>query len=180
MKRLKGKRIWWLLVVFYAFCALLLIVLESFLRKSNTLLPICIPWMYDYIFVVVLSVLLALIKKYIGKTSKPFSDIWATYVVKTFVVTVILPAIILLPNKYLAKNIKRECQGVITDEIALKVSKSTSSTRNYLKIQLVGENVSFWYESGKKSTPVGTKCILSVQKGFFGLRFVDNVDFLVE
>ena len=59
-------------------------------------------------------------------------------------------------------------------------SKTASPLRNYVKIKVDNENTSFWYDINNEPKPVGTKCILSVQKGFFGLRFVENVDFLVE
>ncbi len=41
----------------------LVVDLEILVQHSYTLLPICIPWMYDIIGISIVSVLLALIKK---------------------------------------------------------------------------------------------------------------------
>ena len=45
---------------------------------------------------------------------------------------------------------------------------------------LDNEDISFWYDTYKETKPLGTKCIMNIKRGFFGLRYADNVDFLVE
>ena len=61
---------------FGASCILFIVLftgLEVSVRKSNMLLPICIPWMYDYEVLFAVSIVLALIIKYLCKSKKKFS-----------------------------------------------------------------------------------------------------------
>ena len=159
----------------------LVVYLEVLVQHSYTLLPICIPWMYDIIGANFVSILLALIKIFLRKTSEGFWDVWGTYLLKTLLCFILIPALILLPNKYLPSTILvKEKYGVVIDLTSVTTNKSPSSKKYYVKIKLDNEDISFWYDIHKETKPLGTKCILSVQKGFFGLRFVENVDFLVE
>ena len=50
---------WGILIIAIA----LIVYLEILVKDSNTLLPICIPWMYDRFAMCVISILLAFIKK---------------------------------------------------------------------------------------------------------------------
>ena len=77
----------------------LVVDLEILVQHSYTLLPICIPWMYDIIGISIVSVLLALIKKCFSKTSEKFVEIEAMYLLKTSLCFILIPALILLPNK---------------------------------------------------------------------------------
>lgn len=83
----------------------LVVYLEVLVQHSYTLLPICVPWMYDIIGVNFVSILLALIKIFLRKTSEGFWDVWGTYLLKTSLCFILIPALILLPNKYLPSTI---------------------------------------------------------------------------
>ena len=105
------------------------------------------------------------------------------YFWKLAVFIVMIPAVIFLTNNFLgSEESLKHCEGLIIDiqQASVGPSKTASPLRNYVKIKVDNENTSFWYDINNEPKPVGTKCILSVQKGFFGLRFVENDDFLVE
>ena len=159
-------------------------VFEACVRKSNMLLPICIPWMYDYEVLFAVSIALALIIKYLCKSKNDFLYVWLMYFWKLAVLMVMIPAVIFLTNNFLSSEESlKHCEGLIIDIQQASVGPSKTASpplRNYVKIKLDNENTSFWYDINNEPKPVGTKCILSVQKGFFGLRFVENVDFFVE
>ena len=171
---------------FGASCILFIVLftgLEACVRKSNMLLPICIPWMYDYEVLFAVSIVLALIIKYLCKSKKDFLYLWLMYFWKLAVFIVMIPAVIFLTNNFLSSEESlKHCEGLIIDiqQASVGPSKTASHLRNYVKIKVDNENTSFWYDINNEPKPVGTKCILSVQKGFFGLRFVENVDFFVE
>ena len=159
----------------------LVVDLEILVQHSYTLLPICIPWMYDKIGMITFSGLCALIKKYLGKSSDGFSDIWCVCFVKVSLCFILIPALVFLPNKYLPSTILvKEKYGVVIDLDSVTTNKSPSSKNYYVKIKLDNEDVSFWYDTYKETKPLGTKCIMNIKRGFFGLRYADNVDFLVE
>ena len=159
----------------------LVVYLEVLVQHSYTLLPICVPWMYDIIGVNFVSILLALIKIFLRKTSEGFWDVWGTYLLKTSLCFILIPALILLPNKYLPSTILvKEKYGVVIDLDSVTTNKSPSSKNYYVKIKLDNEDISFWYDTYKETKPLGTKCIMNIKRGFFGLRYADNVDFLVE
>lgn len=182
VKMVYGASIW----KFGASCILFIVLftgLEVSVRKSNMLLPICIPWMYDYEVLFAVSIVLALIIKYLCKSKKDFLYLWLMYFWKLAVFIVMIPAVIFLTNNFLgSEESLKHCEGLIIDiqQASVGPSKTASPLRNYVKIKVDNENTSFWYDINNEPKPVGTKCILSVQKGFFGLRFVENVDFLVE
>ena len=177
---LKLKNFWldwgkWLIAI------VLIVYLEILVQDCNTLLPICIPWMYDRFAMCVISILLAFIKKISGKSKEEFGSIFGGYCIKTALCFILIPALILLPNKYLPSTILvKEKYGVVIDLASIKINKSTSSRKNYVKIKLDNEDISFWYDTYKETKPLGTKCIMNIKRGFFGLRYADNVDFLVE
>ena len=159
----------------------LIVYLEILVKDSNTLLPICIPWMYDRFAMCVISILLAFIKKISGKSKEKFGSIFGGYCIKTALCFILIPALILLPNKYLPSTIlAKEKYGVVIDLASVKTNKSPSSRNYYVKIKLDNEDISFWYDTYKETKPLGTKCIMNIKRGFFGLRYADNVDFLVE
>ena len=103
------------------------------------------------------------------------------YLLKTSLCFILIPALILLPNKYLPSTIlAKEKYGVVIDFASVTTNKSPSCKNNYVKIKLDNEDISFWYDIHKETKPLGTKCIMNIKRGFFGLRYADNVDFLVE
>ena len=70
---------WGILIIAIA----LIVYLEILVKDSNTLLPICIPWMYDRFAMCVISILLAFIKKISGKSKEEFGSIFGGYCIKT-------------------------------------------------------------------------------------------------
>lgn len=182
VKMVYGASIW----KFGVSCILFIVLftgLEACVRKSNMLLPICIPWMYDYEVLFAVSIVLALIIKYLCKSKNDFLYVWLMYFWKLAVFMVMIPAVIFLTNNFLSSEESlKHCEGLIIDiqQASVGPSKTAGPLRNYVKIKVDNENTSFWYDINNEPKPVGTKCILSVQKGFFGLRFVENVDFFVE
>ena len=148
------------------------------------LLPICIPWMYDYEVLFAVSIVLALIIKYLCKSKKDFLYLWLMYFWKLAVFIVMIPAVIFLTNNFLgSEESLKHCEGLIIDiqQASVGPSKTVSPPlRNYVKIKVDNENTSFWYDINKETKPLGTKCIMNIKRGFFGLRYADNVDFLVE
>ena len=143
----------------------------------------CMIALHDYEVLFAVSIVLALIIKYLCKSKKDFLYLWLMYFWKLAVFIVMIPAVIFLTNNfYSSEESLKHCEGLIIDiqQASVGPSKTASPLRNYVKIKVDNENTSFWYDINNEPKPVGTKCILSVQKGFFGLRFVENVDFLVE
>jgi len=131
--------------------------------------------------IVVVSVLLALVKKCLAKTSENLVEIGTVFLLKTALCFILIPALLLLPNKYLpSTDSPKEEYGVVIDRVSVSINKSPSSKKTYVKIKLDKENLSFWYDIHKETKPVGTKCVLIIKRGFFGLRYADKVDFLVE
>ena len=180
-KKPKAERPFWFYFILWAPVFVLIVYIDLLVQHSYTLLPICVPWMYDIIGVNFVSILLALIKIFLRKTSEGFWDVWGTYLLKTSLCFILIPALILLPNKYLPSTIlAKEKYGVVIDLASVKTNKSPSSRNYYVKIKLDNEDISFWYDTYKETKPLGTKCIMNIKRGFFGLRYADNVDFLVE
>ena len=149
----------------------------------DTLLPVCIPLMFYLAALACLSLLPLIatrIVRYFRKPSRKKKSISDSYIWKIVVVLIIVPAIIFLPNRYIPIGPEMECQGIVVDQISAPVNKSPSSNRNYVKIRIDGENTSFWHGLNKESKPLGSKCIVSVKRGIFGMRYVEEVDFLNE
>ena len=170
--------------LFIPICFLLLFLqIVTQMSCMDTLLPVCIPWMY-YQYVVLGTFLLPFIVtpiiRYFRKTSRKKKSISESYVWIIFVASIIIPAIIFLPNRHISLGTGTECQGVVIDQTSAVVNKSPSSDRNYVKVRLDGEETSFWYCMNKDSKPLGSKCTVYVKRGIFGMRYVKNVDFLVE
>ena len=167
-------------------CSIVAIVLvvgvEFLLRRCNTILPICIPWMDDYYWIYILSFALTLIRKYLLKSKKGFVDMWLKSLILFAVIIIVIPASVLLPNKYFGVRKEMSVRGIVieTEQASSGApSKAHHQSECWLKIKLSEEDAYFWYDHGK-NPPLSTRCILSVKKGLFGLRYADNVDFLIE
>ena len=77
----------------------------------DTLLPVCIPWMYHHhvVFgVFLLSFVVNPIRKHFLHKKKPISD---SYEFKIAMVLIIVPAIVFLPNRYIPIEPGTEYQG---------------------------------------------------------------------
>ena len=144
----------------------------------HTLLPICIPWMYYLFILVIVYVVLELTLSYFSISRKnvakrhtfPF-----TFSFKCIFVLVLVPAFIFLPNRYIQIESRSEHQGVIVDNTTWKMTRATSS--DYVKIRIDEDNASFWYNMRKDSKPLGSKCRVSLGRGLFGMRYVEEVSF---
>ena len=168
---------------FIACISLLILQLETQICCLDTLLQVCIPWMYYEHVVLGVSLLPFIVNpiiRLVRKPSKKKKPISESYIWKIAIVLIIVPTIIFLPNRFIPIGPKVELRGGVIDQIAVPVNKSPSSDRNYVKIRLDEENISFWYYLNKESKPLGTKCIVSTRKGLFGMRYVEDVGFLVE
>lgn len=172
--RLKG--------ILFTFICVFFLILQIVTQWScmDTLLAICIPWMY-YQFVVLgtffLPTIVNFVRKYFCKSSNRKNHIEDSYVWEIAMLLIIVPAIIFLPNRYIPIEPEKEYRGEVIDITSAPVNKSPSSNRNYVKVRLDGEDTSFWYCLNKASKPLGSKCIVSVRKGIFGMRYVEKVDF---
>lgn len=165
----------------FAFLIILPIVTEwSYL---DTLLPICLPWMYfkwvQYSVPFMVYPIIKYFRKPSEKKKKKDTD-EDPYWWKVAIVMIFVPAVIFLPNRHIPIEPEKEYQGVIIDQTSAMVNKSPSCERNYIKIRLNEENTSFWYCLNHESKTIGRKCIVSVRRGIFGMRYVEKVDFIVE
>lgn len=175
-KRIPSGMFFFLVLLFVA----VLLIIHELVLHSYTLLPVCIPWMYAYIAMAILLVLLALVKKYLCKSADKLIDICGTYLLKIVFVIIIVPAIILLPNRYIPIGPEIEYYGVVIDQTSIKSSKSSATNSNYVKIKLNGENTSFWCDINNDTEPIGKRSIFYVRRGIFGMRYAHKIDFLVE
>lgn len=178
IKQLKFKK--WRKVIYIILYAIVLVCLEIMVRRNNTLLPICIPWMYDYVLMLFLPFGIASVKKWLFNSHKKFFDIYEVIFLKTIQFIILIPSIVFLPNKFIPIDEPTSCCGTISSIDSLKITRTRSSIRYYVKIKLIGDDYSFWYDLGKEIKPLGTKCDLTVRRGLFGLRFVEKVDFPME
>ena len=156
--------------------------IEFLLCRCNTFLPICIPWMDDYEWIYELSIVLTLIRKYLFKSKSVFWNLWFKNFILFVVIIIVIPASILLPNKYFGAGKEMSIRGIVIETKQASSgapSKTPHHEEYWLKIKLSEEDAYFWYDYGEEP-PLSTKCILSVKKGLFGLRYADNVDFLIE
>lgn len=177
---LKNKLLDMLTLAFWCIVVVLVIIIEALMQNNCTLLPICIPWMYDRIVILIISIFLALMKKNLTKSTDKFSQILGTYILRIALFVIVVPSIVFLPNRFITIGKEYELNGTIIDQTSIKYSKGSTSYNNYVKIQIKGENTAFWYNLGKEQEPLGNKCILSVRKGIFGIRYAEKVDFIVE
>ena len=164
---------------------ILLVILQIVTQWScmDTLLPICIPWMY-YQYVVLgvflLSFIVNPIRRHFRNSLHRKNTISDSYEWKLVLVLIIVPAIIFLPNRYIPIEHGKIYKGKIINQTSAPVNKSSSSNRNYIKIKIDQVDTSFWYCLNKKTKPIGSKCVVSVRRGIFGMRYVEDVDFIVE
>lgn len=182
-KQKKGYSSWKSLLL-WAILLLAVVNLAMWVEDTclHTLLPICIPWMYYPFILVIVYVVLELTLSYISIFKKNVAKRHTfsfTFSFKCIFMLVIVPALIFLPNRYIQKGPASEHQGVIVDNTTWSTTRAVSSS-NYVKIRVDEESASFWNNMKKDSKPIGSKCIVSVRRGIFGMRYVEDVDFIVE
>lgn len=148
----------------------------------NTLLPICIPWMYFQFLLIIIYVVYELIsernRSFTDKVHKrEFKSFRFLY--KSIWLLIIVPALILLPNRYICIGSEIKYEGIVVDKTTWAMTR-TASWNNYVKIRLENLNTSFWCNQKKALQPNGSKCIVTVRRGVFGMRYVEDVSFLIE
>ena len=169
------------------FCIFVVVSITYWIESTclNTLLSICIPWMYYQFVLLLFFIVLEVFRDYYNKPKKPRRKnknrrvLSYTFSIKCIAAIIIIPALFFLPNRYFKIEPEIEYEGCVVDQTEWKLSK-TASWDNYVKIKIDDSNASFWCDLGKESWPIGTKCIISARKGIFGMRYVENVRFLIE
>ena len=161
------------------------VAIMSFTEKAclDTLLPICIRWMYYQFAMWITFIALETFREHYGKPKKKKKEapsLSFAFTLKCMSVLILIPAFIFIPNRYIPTNPETEYQGKVIDNTTWPAMTKTPINHNYVKVKLNGENTSFWYCLGKDSKPLGGKCIVSARKGLFGMRCVNKIDFLVE
>ena len=150
----------------------------------DTILPISIRWMYYQSVLLLLYVALELIRAYYikyrdrGKKTKHrvFSGVIS---IRIILFIIVLSGLVFLPNRYIPTESRIENAGIVIDYTKWGLSK-TGFDSNYVKIKLTKDGSCFWYDMYTHSKPLGSKCIVTVRRGIFGMRYVENVVFLVE
>ena len=150
----------------------------------KTLLPICIRWMYYQsvllLFYIILELFRAYHARYVNKNKRTKQQILSSSLsIRVLQILIIISGMLFLPNRYIPIGPKTEGIGIVVDNTEWGLSK-TGFSSNYVKIKIDEEDVCFWYNLYKSSNPLGNKCIVSMRRGLFGIRYVENVDFLVE
>ena len=150
----------------------------------KTLLPICIRWMYYQsvllLFYIILELFRAYHARYVNKNKRTKQQILSSsFSIRVLQILIIISGMLFLPNRYIPIGPKTEEIGIVVDNTEWGLSK-TGFSSNYVKIKIDEEDVCFWYNLYKSSKPLGNKCIVSMRRGLFGIRYVENVDFLVE
>ena len=150
----------------------------------KTLLPICIRWMYYQSVILLFYIILELFRdyhaRYVNKNKRTKQQTLSSSLsIRVLQILIIISGMLFLPNRYIPIGPKTEGIGIVVDNTEWGLSK-TGFSSNYVKIKIAEEDVCFWYNLYKSSKPLGNKCIVSMRRGLFGIRYVENVDFLVE
>ena len=150
----------------------------------KTLLPICIRWMYYQSVILLFYIILELFRdyhaRYVNKNKRTKQQTLSSSLsIRIIQILIIISGMLFLPNRYIPISPKTERIGIVVDNTEWGLSK-TGFSSNYVKIKIDEEDVCFWYNLYKSSKPLGNKCIVSMRRGLFGIRYVENVDFLVE
>ena len=104
-----------------------------------------------------------------------------SWVLKIALWLIIITAFVALPNRFIPIDDTKVITGKVVDKTKWKLlSKTTGGWQNYVKIKIDGEDTFFWYNLDYENKEYGTRCLISERKGIWGLRYVTNVDFIVE
>lgn len=159
-----------------------IVVIMSYIEMAclDTLLPICIRWMYYPFVMCVIFIALETFREHFGKPKKKKQkgpSLSFSFTLKCMSVLILIPAFIFIPNRYIPTKPKTEYLGVVIDNTTWPAMTKTPINNNYVKVKLNGENTSFWYCLKKDSKSLGSKCFVSVKRGIFGMRYVKRVNF---
>ena len=159
---------------------LILLLYFGVTSYTRTLLPYSIKWLYYLITIFSVPLLISLWQKYVRKSDESLSNIYGVYYVKSVILFILILSILFVPNRYILLGDSVKCYGIVVDEDYIVYTKSSSSYSNLVKINLMTDHTSFWCDLNKKNKPIGSKCVVSVRRGIFGMRYVEDVDFIVE
>lgn len=161
-------------------CVFTIVALFTFLaimiERSMTLLPVCIYWKDVQVGIILLSAILAVVKNFRFKSSYKIMEQFVIYFAEISSFCIITLACVFLPNRYIHKEEPTTYYGLIIDT----TKEYSKAIYNFAKIKLNGEDTCLWYETGREAKPVGTRCILTIGRGIFNLRYVQDVDFIVQ
>ncbi len=167
--------------------SLIIIVITTKLIEDaclDTILPISIRWMYYQsvllLLYVVLELFCAYYMKFKSRSKKTKHRVFPRAVsIRVIQILTVISGLVFLPNRYISIESRIENTGVVIDYTKWGLSK-TGFDSNYVKIKLAKDGSCFWYDMYTHSKPLGSKCIVTVRRGIFGMRYVENVVFLVE
>lgn len=177
-------------VSIFIFTSALMIINQPILM--NTLFPYCVPWMYyGFSMLMVIGVLGSIqdihtryytrSRKNNTKKKKKGNDGNDLLAFETTFWLIITSSIVALPNRFIPIDDTKVITGKVVDKTKWKLlSKTTGGWQNYVKIKIDGEDTFFWYNLDYENKEYGTRCLISERKGIWGLRYVTNVDFIVE
>ena len=174
------------LTIMFIFASALITINE--LSLMNTLFPYCVLWMYYGFSVIVILGALIIIqyiynrkqKKCAKKQKKKDDDNDALPYIITFWL-IIITSLVALPNRFIPIGSTKVITGKVVGKTKWKLLlKTAGGWQNYVKIKIDGENTFFWYNLDYENKEYGTRCIINERKGIWGLRYVTNVDFIVE
>lgn len=175
--KLKGNDVLWLIIAVFA----IILSIKTEVSLTSTLFPICIPWMEFETTLLFLICILFLLQNYKAKRKGGKEEYNYSWIFKTILWLIIIPASVALPNRYIPISNTRIHTGKVVDKTRSKMpTKTTGGWQNYVKIKIDGEDTYFWYNLWNETKNDGAKCILYERKGIWGLSYVTNVNFIVE
>lgn len=171
--------------------SLLTIIMETTqFCGTYTLMPVCLPWMYyDFFmcclciafFIIMEIILKVMSKRHTGRKKKQLGPSYYIWPFIAISAVIIIPALIILPNRFVSVNSSVTYHGTVIEreDQVCTLTKTAGSKFNYVKIKL-NDNTTFWHNINQETKPLGTRCIIKAKTGIFGLRYVQDVDFIVE
>ena len=140
--KLKGNDVLWLIIAVFA----IILSIKTEVSLTSTLFPICIPWMEFETTLLFLMCILFLLQNYKAKRKGGKEEYNYSWIFKTILWLIIIPASVALPNRYIPISNTRIHTGKVVDKTRSKMpTKTTGGWQNYVKIKIDGENTYFWY-----------------------------------
>ena len=148
----------------------------------KTLLSVYIPWIHyvECLLAIIVCgfVLIKAMRKVFKKRNKNIIKAIERFGTVFIFTIVIVPSLIFLPNRLIHIESEHILYGHVVENNSWKPPSKSTGRITCVKIKIDGENTWFWYDCKKKA--IGTRCLISERKGIWGLRYVTNVDFIVE
>ena len=148
----------------------------------KTLLYVDIPWIHyvECLLAIIVCgfVLIKAMRKVFKKRNKNIIKAIERFGIVFIFTIVIVPSLIFLPNRLIPIESEHIFYGHVVENNYWKPPSKSTGRITCVKIKIDCENTWFWYDSKKKA--IGTRCLISERKGIWGLRYVTNVDFIVE